>query len=46
MNKTENEKKYPGSAATADNDGEYTPELERQYTHSLNNNPRNESNRI
>lgn len=46
MNKTENEKKYPGSAATDDNGKDYTPELERQYTRRLNNNPRNESNRI
>lgn len=46
MSKTENEKRYPGSAVTDGSDRECTPELERQYTRSLNNNPRNEPSRL
>jgi len=42
MNKTDNEKQYPGTAFDAAGDGKVTPALEKQYTRKLNNNPRND----
>lgn len=42
MNKTDNEKKYPGAAIDAADGEKVTPFLEKQYTKELNNNPRND----
>lgn len=39
---TANEQKYPGAAIDKADGGNVTPELEKQYTRELNNNPRNE----
>lgn len=41
MSKTTDEKRYPGAAVDRADGEKVTPALEKQYTRSLNNNPRN-----
>lgn len=42
MSKTKDEQRYPGAGIDAADNNEVTPALEKQYTKSLNNNPRND----